>query len=328
MEDATLAANKSDIHAWRPRRIFDSATILSVRCRTPFLVAFTLANCSSPGQIAENEWTPAPSPDLGVVVARVGQVPIFAKQIEAQAKKASIPLRAALEDLVASSLLAEATRQRGHAIASASDPDVQSALVQRLLEKELEPKIRLESIPDSDLRPWYERVRDTFVHPRLVEIGVLAVYTGAPMPKESREPREQTARELAQFLKGHPAKTLDEFSALARDTSWEGRHVVFKHMFQGTDKPLSEAVGAEVSKLRAPGDTTPLVVDIDGAFIARYIGERPPENITFEQARGKLAAGVYEHWRRQQFLEYTTKLARLHRVETHFDRLPSDEQGL
>jgi hypothetical protein len=310
------------------RGIFDSATILPVRCRTPLLVALTLANCSSPRQIAEHEWTPAPSPDLGALVARVGQVPIFAKQVEAKAKKIGLPARAALEDLIASSLLAEAARDRGLTLAGDSDPDVQSALVQRLLEKELEPNIRLESIPDSDLRPLYERVRDTFVHPRLVEIGVLAVYTGAPMPKEFREEREQTAKELAQFLKSHPAKTLDEFSALARDPNWAGQHVVYKHMLQGADKPLSEAVGAEVSKLRAPGDTAPLVVDIDGGFIARYIGERPPENVTFEQARGKLSAGFYEHWRRQQFLEYTTKLARLHRVEMHLDRLPRDEQGL
>ncbi len=299
-----------------------------MRRRTPLLVALAFANCSSPRQIAESEWTPAPSPDLGAVVARVGQVPIFAKQVEAQAKKIGIPVRSALQDLIDSNLLAEAARQRNYPIAGSSDPDVRSALVQRLLEKELEPNLRPESIPDSDLLPLYNRVRDTFVHPRLVEIGVLAVYTGAAMPEQFREPREQTAKELAQFLKSHPAKALDEFSALARDPKWSSRHVTFRHMLQGTDRPLSKAVGAEVSKLHAPGDTTPLVVDIDGGFIARYMGERPPENISFEQVRGKLAAGFFERWRRQQFLEYTIKLARLHRVETHLDRLPNNERGL
>jgi hypothetical protein len=299
-----------------------------VRRRTPLLVTLAFANCSSPRQIAETEWTPAPSPDLGVVVARVGQVPIFAKQVEAQAVEMGIPVRSALEALIDSNLLAEAARKRKYPIAGSSDPDVRSALVQRLLEKELEPNLRLESIPDSDLLPLYNRVRGTFVHPRLVEIAVLAVYTGAAMPKQFREQREQTAKELAQFLKSHPAKTLDDFSALARDPKWSSRHVTFRHMLQGTDKPLSRAVGAEVSKLHAPGDTTPLVVDIDGGFIARYIGDRPPENIGFEQVRGKLAAGFFERWRRQRFLEYTSKLARLHHVEMYPDRLPSNEQGL
>jgi hypothetical protein len=299
-----------------------------VRRRTPLLLALSLAHCSSPKQIAEQEWTPSPSADLGDVVARVGQVPIFARQVEAEAKRTGKPLRSVLEDRIADYLLTEYARLHGHASATASDPDVQSALVQRLLEKELEPNLRPEATPDSDLRPLYERGRESFVHSRLVEIGLLAVYTGAPMAKEDREPREQTARELALYLKAHPPKTLEDFTAIANDPAWSSRKVVFTRMIQGIDQPLSKAVGTEVGKLHTPGDTTPLVVYEDGGFIARYISERPAENITFEQARGKLLAGSYEHWRRQQFLEFTTKLARMHHVEMHADRLPRDEQGL
>ena len=270
---------------------------------------------------------PVASADLGVVVARVGQVPIFARQIEAEAKRSGKTAASALADLIAANLLAEQARERGFTLPSTADHDVQSALVQRLLEKELEPTMRPEAIPDADLRPLYEKARDAFVHSRLVEIGFLAVYTGAPMRKEDREPREQTGRELATYLKNHPAETLDEFLAVASDPAWASRNVVFKRVFQSTNMPLSEAVGAEVSKLHAPGDTTPLVVDEDGSFIARYISERPAENISFEQAREKLQAGFYDHWRRQHFLDFTSKLARLHRVETHPDRLPRDEQG-
>jgi hypothetical protein len=68
-------------------------------------------------------------------------------------------------------------------------------------------------------------------------------------------------------------------------------------------------------------------VDEDGGFIARYISERPAESVTFEQARDKLLAGFYEHWRSQRFLQFTSNLARLHRVEAYPDRLPRDEQG-
>jgi hypothetical protein len=310
------------------RPILDSATIRSVRRRTLLFLAFSIATCSSPRQTAEHEWTPLPSADLGAVVARVGQVPIFAKQIEAEAKQTGQPAPAALENLIATNLLAELARKQGIPLASTADHDVQSALVQRLLEKELDPTMRPEAIPDGDLRPLYEKARDAFVHSRLVEIGFLAVYTGGRMGKEDREPREQTGRELARYLKNHPAKTLDEFAALANDPAWAKRQVVFKRVFQSTNKPLSEAVGAEVGKLHAPGDTTPLVVDESGSFIARYISERPAESIGFEQARGKLQAGFYAHWRRQHFLDFTSHLARLHRVETHADRLPRDDQGL
>lgn len=308
------------------RQIFDSATIVPVRYCTLLLVVFSLAPCSSPRQTAEHDWLPLPSADLGAVVARVGQVPIFARQIEAEAKRSGKHARDALADLMANNLLAEYARQGGLTPASDSDQDVQSALVQRLLEKELDPTLRPEAIPDNDLRPIYERARDAFVHSRLVEIGFLAVYTGATMEKEDRQPREQTGRELALYLKSHPAKTLAEFSALAKDPAWANRHIVFNRLFQGTDKPLPKAIGAEVGKLRTPGDTTPLVVDEDGSFIARYISERQAENVSFEQARGKLQTGIYEHWRRQHFLDFTNKLEQSHRVEMHPDRLPRDEQ--
>ena len=287
-----------------------------------------VANCSSSRQFAENDWIPVPPPDLGDIVARVGLVPIFAKQIEAEAKRTGKVGREALDDLIASNLLAECARREGFAFMNGTDPDVKSAMVQRLIEREIEPNLSREATPDSALRPLYDRARESFVHPRLVEIGVLAIYTGALMKKDMREVREQTAKELATFLRSHPPKTLDEFSAVARDPVWSARNVVFARMFQSPDSPLSKAVGTEVAKLQTLGDTTRLVIDKAGAFIARYISERPPENITFEQARDKLLAGFYEHWRSQQFLEFTTRLAQLHRVETHFDRLTTNEQGL
>ena len=298
-----------------------------MRLRAFTLTALALTHCSSDRQTSEQAWTPVASTDLGPVVAKVGTVPIYAKQIEAEARKSELSPRDALDRLIENNLLAEVARSRGVLLPSSADHEVGSAMVQRLLERELEPNLRPEVVPDADLQPLYEKLKDRFVHPRLVEIGFLAVYTGAPMQKEDREPREQTARELARYLKSHPAKTLEEFSNLARDTTWSSRHVVFRRIFQSPDKPLSPAVGKEVSQLRAPGDTTPLVVDEDGGFIARYISERPPENITLKQARGELLPPFFEQWRRQQFLDFTSKRAALHHVETYPDRLSRNDQG-
>ncbi|HEY5282466.1 MAG TPA: hypothetical protein VIM14_06730, partial [Polyangia bacterium] len=266
--------------------------------------------------------------DLGAVIARIGSVPIFAKQVEAEAKRTGKSNRLALEDLIAADLLAEHAKRAGFTLADSKDQDIQNALVQRLIERDVEPNLLPTSTPDSALRPLWERARDTFVHPRLVEVGVLGVFTGAEMEKEERKEREQTAKELAAFVRSHPAPTLEDFAAFAHDPAWSARHVVFRRMLQGLDTPLSKAVGTEVAKLRTSGDTTPLVVDKNGGFIARYVDEQPPGNITFEQVRGKLLAGFYEHWRLEQFLDYTSKFARLHRVETHFDRLSTNEHGL
>jgi hypothetical protein len=287
-----------------------------------------IGSCSSPRQQANTEWTPQPASDLGAAVAKVGGVPIFASQVLAEAKQTGKSARAALEALVELNLLAGCARGVGERPADSSNADVKSALVQRLLEKEMEPTLRPEAIPDSALRPLYERFRDGFVHPRLVEIGVLAIYTGSRMADSPRKERAETAKDLSAFLEKHPPKTLDEVAALASETSWSQKHVVFARFFQGLDRPLSKFVGIEVAKLHAAGETTPMVADEDGFFIARYIGERPPENVSFEQARDGLRAGYAQNWPKQRFLDFSGQLLRRHKVEAHFDLLTGNDQGL
>jgi len=289
-----------------------------------FSVLFVAA-CSS--RSANEQWTLVPAPDLGEIVATVAGTPVFAKQVAAKAKATNKSVRQALDEIAETLLLAELARQRGSRLSFSDDSDVRSAMAQRLLERELEPNLRRETLPDSALRPIYEKTRDHFVHSRLVEVAVLAVYTGPPMQKADRDPREQTARDLAAFLKREPPKTLEAFEDVARAPEWKDRHVTLRRFQQSLDSPLSASVGLEVAKLRGPGDTTPLVIDQDGGFIARYISEGPPENIGFAEARGTLVDMFYEKLRQQQFIEFTGKLGQLHRVQAHFDRLSTNEQG-
>lgn len=265
------------------------------------------------------------APDLGVVVARVGQVPIFGSQVLAKARRTGKPVREALADVVTLHLLAERARQDGHRPAADTEREVESVLVQRLLEQELEPRLRREAVPDSVLRPLYERAKDTFVHSRLVEIGLLAVYTGARMKTEPRNERMAAARDLAAYLQAHPPPSLDAFAAIARNPAWSSRHVVYDRFLQSVNRPLSEAVGRQIAKLQAEGEMTHLLSDDDGFYVARYIDERPGESISFEQARPRLLDGYLKHWRQQQFREYTDRLLRAHKVVAFFERL--NQQG-
>ena len=233
----------------------------------------------------------------------------------------------ALDSLIASSLLAERARQAGWRPAPSFDAEVESALVQRLLERELEPTLRPEAMPDSVLRPLYERAKAAFVHPRLVEVGMLAIYTGARMPREPQEQRAQSARALASWLKSHPPATLDDFAAIARDPTWSSRYVIYDRFLQSPDAPLSRKVGEEMVKLRAAGEITGLLSDDDGFYIARYIGEKPPENVAFEQARVKLRDAYLDTWRQQRFTEFTARFWQEHRIDVHFERLSLNEQG-
>lgn len=292
----------------------------------PTLLVLGFAGCPSPSEVAHTAWTPTVPPDLGAVVAKIGDVPIYAEQVLGQARRDRKTPRQALQALVEMNLLAELAK-RDLRLPDSSDNEVKSALAARMLERNLESRTTPESMPDSVLRPLYEKALDLFVHPRLVEVGVLAIYTGDSMKEEPKAERAQTAKELTAALERHPAKSLDEFAGIAQDPRWSTRAVVYLRLIQGSDKPLSIKVGTEVQKLRATGDTTPMVNDPAGYFVARYISEKPPENISFEQARETLRAGSYEHWRKQQFLDYSSELLSHHKVEQHAELLSAMEQG-
>jgi hypothetical protein len=233
------------------------------------------------------------------------------------------PARDALADLIDFELLAgEAARVVG------DDPDLEDARnrasVQRMIERELEPKLAREAIPDSVLRELYNQAHSAFVHPRLVEVALLSVYTGARMKDEPRARAHETARALEAYLHTRAATTPEDFAAVAQEPGWRERRVKLARVWQAFDEPFSAEVGRAVASLRHAGDTTPLVTTESGYHIARYISERPPENITFEVARDRLRDQIAERWRQVQFLEYAQTAASAHTIEAFPERLASE----
>jgi hypothetical protein len=76
-------------------------------------------------------------------------------------------------------------------------------------------------------------------------------------------------------------------------------------------------VKEEILKLKAPGDTSALIEDQSGLFLATYAGEKPPENIPYAAVREKLIQGYFEHWRSQRLAQIMHKLSEGHRIEIH-----------
>jgi hypothetical protein len=229
--------------------------------------------------------------------------------------------REALSELISLHLLAERAHRENPFRPDWFDPELRSALAERLIEREVWPMVQQDSVPDQELRAIYQRAIDAFVHPRLVEAGFLVVFTGASMSPGSRAEREATAKALAAIVASRIIHGPEDFEAIANDPAWRDRHVTFRRTIQGPDQPFSGEVGAEVLKLKAPGDTTPLIQDTDGFFLATYAGEKPPVNQSFAEVRAQLRQRYYERWRVQRIEQLSREMAKGHRVEIHPQRL-------
>jgi len=288
-----------------------------VKFLLPLVLVLNGVGCTRRDQPPETPWVPEPTSDLGSVVARVGSIPIYARQVEAQVALAKSTPGEALGELISLHLLAENVHSENRFRPDWSDPELRSALAERLIERDFWPQVQRDSVPDQELRTVYQNAIDAFVHPRLVDAGFLIVFTGVRMKPRPRAERECTAKALAASLGLRRIAGPDDFEAIARDPFWSGRNVVFRRTVQGPDEPFSRTVGAEVLKLKAPGDTTPLIQDADGFFLATYAGEKPPVNQSFAEVREELRQRYYDHWRAQRLEQLARKLAEGHRVESH-----------
>jgi len=265
----------------------------------------------------------------GVVVARVGAVPITAEQLAAQMARApGLTVRQAVDQWITFEVLAQAAAGDPIAPTPEDVTERKRIEVERLVERELEPQLRPESIPDADVRALYERGKPRFVHGRLVQATVLCLFTGARMNAQRRAQVEANAKLLAAHLGSHPARTSAELEALAKEPAWAERRVTVTTVWQdeGASEPFPPVVGRALAALHHPGERTPLVGDETGYYIASYVAEEPPLSQSFEEVAPALRAQMYEPWRRQRFLRLTTDLAAGHEIEVFPDNLKLTER--
>jgi len=270
-----------------------------------------------------------PSADAGpgaLVVARAGDVPITAADVAAQMASSGTDRRRALEERIVFELLAqEAARHE----LPPDTPDQHAALVaveaQRLVERDIEPRLTRAAISDADVRALYERGRPRFVHGRLVETAVVHVFTGARMKAEPRARAEQNARLLRQALDDHPPRSLTDLEAFVQQKEWIDRKVGLTKVWQDVDgdQPFPPVVARALRPLSSPGALTPLVGDETGYYVAMYLAERPAENRSFADVAPGLRAEMYEPWRRQRFMLLATELTAGHDIEAYPDLLTS-----
>ncbi len=273
-------------------------------------------------------WAPRPTKDLGPEIARVGEQPIYAAEVEAQSRRYGLSPRAALTQLIEFALLAERARPYGGDASGAKDDGLTAdrLVVDRFLASEFEPTVVKDKIPEAELRQIYAKMEHAFVHGRLIEVALLSVYTGPLMKPEPRAQAKQTAEELADYVAKRSVirRAAEDFLEIAKDPAWHDRRVSYRRLVQGPTRrngPFGEVVGGALQQLHKPGDTSALIVDESGYHIARYIGEEPPRNLGFEQARDELVTNIYPHWKRQRFIDFTKVLGANHAIEIYPDRL-------
>jgi hypothetical protein len=281
-------------------------------------LALTLLVCACGGKASlpsgpEVNWTINPQPGDSVV-AQVAGMPILSSQVATHARATGLVPRAALDDLIRQELLVREARSRGYdrdrEVSLAQREEMVRAFVARDFgAQHADPSI----IPDSDLRPVYERGIEFFKHERQAR-----VWNVCTTPEQ--------ARAIYDDARAHPPQTSDAFQAIAKAQGSVAQDILVEENSRGYYEQWRKPLFAAIKKhgdLMPPAHLPELPFPCSD-HVAWTDEFRPPRNDSFEQARSEVAEKIWESWRRNAFGHWVGQMIHQHRIETHPELIPHE----
>ncbi len=234
---------------------------------------------------------------------------------------------AVLDDLIHRHTLVQQARAAGlH-----NDPDVREAinslLIAKLKEVELQPALAAAQVAEKEARAVYEAEKDTrYTEPASVRAAVLWFETRGQAPLAQRY--QQRLQKVCSLLSEDPAAAPagEGFGQMAIANS-EHRGTRFKGgdlgwLRPGTENDKVRAATAEiVQNLDLPGQLSEVVVREEGVFLVRLIDRRKARTKSFEQVRSQIKQKLLAGKRRIIEQQFEQRMCGGTVVTRHQDRL-------
>ena len=273
--------------------------------------------------------TPKPAGAVDVV-ARVGTAEIWDVDVALHAGAHGLTARAALDELIATELLAQEAARRG----LADDPDVAEVrdreAVRRLVDSWAATTAAEKAIPDADVQTVFKRsdVQIYLNHPEIREVTYIRVH----VKRVYQPPEVERLRVLAEEIHAAlvaakvttPEKMVEVAGPLAAKAGVKLETAPFSTMAGDKAAPVfRDATFA----LRGIGAFSPVTRTPWGWDIIMLTAITPPVATTFEQAADDIRHKMWPDWRRVKFLEWTHAFKQGVKIELHPEPLAPTASG-
>lgn len=220
----------------------------------------------------------------------------------------------ALERLTERAVLAAAARQAGVDRDPETAMQIESLLIARLQELELNPRLEAATVSDDEVRARYDSLRDTtYTRPAAVRVAVLWFNSRGQEPLEARyRPRLAQIREaVAAGAEAYPVSggfgSLSVGNTEHRPSRLKGGVLGWLDESPGQDGWRS-AVLELAAPLQSPGEMSEIVASKEGLFLVRLIERRAAEVQPFETVSAAIRRGLLNERRREMREEFRQAL--------------------
>lgn len=261
------------------------------------------------------------------VVARVGEARITIGDVEDAINQQSPFLRVRYRDpqelrtfvdgMIRFELLARAAERAE----VGDDPEVarvsKQNAVQQLIRRDFDERITPDSIPEADVREYYEANPGEFSRPELRRASHIQVASRDEAERLMTKVRAADARAFRELAREH---SLDPETRLRggdlRYFDSEGRSR------NSADPRVDEALATAAFALREVGDVSSDPVHVGERWsIVKLTGTRPAEHRTIEQAAPTIRLRLWRQRRQSELEGLVTRLREEANVQVHYDRL-------
>jgi parvulin-like peptidyl-prolyl isomerase len=257
----------------------------------------------------------------GPVVAQGGGVVITADELKARLDEQSPMIRARfttverkkefLDNMIRFELLAAAAEKNG----LANDPDVQltmkKVMVSKYYQKFFQDAEAAKSVPDADVKKYYDEHPDEFHRPLRVHAAHVLLKADAGSPERAK--KADAAKKLLAKLQADEKKNPSAFTAIARESSDDaatkatGGDLSFKSQDE-LEKAYGKDFAEAVLKLKDNETASAVVESPQGFHLVHVYGRQVEMNRSFDEAKPQIASRLSAQHRTKDFDDYVKKL--------------------
>lgn len=289
---------------------------------------------------SDEELSPADRARRAKVVAKIGDTRITVGDVEDEINQQSPFLRARyrepaklrefVQNMIRFQLLARAAQKRDYAENPAVVQSVKQNAVQQLIRTEFDERITPESLPEADVRAYYDSHEAEFHRDEMVRASHIVVASREEADRLLGELREGDARAFRQAAREHSIDT---------ETKLRGgdlRYFTREGQGQNTrDASVDSAIVEAAFGLREVGDVVRQPIQVgDNWSIIKLTGRRPAEHRSFEEAEQGIRLRLWRQRRQDAIEQFVTDLRQRHEPQIFEDRMapirldpPPEEEG-
>jgi peptidyl-prolyl cis-trans isomerase C len=211
-----------------------------------------------------------------------------------------------LDNLIRQEVLAAEAERQG----LDKDPDVRATLrkimVQKLVQKKFQPDPGAPpDVPEADLQKYYEDHKGEYVRPRRVRAQAIVLSFANPAEKAKKV---AVAKKALARIKAEEKKDPAVFNKVVAEVSEDAatKAAAGDLQFRSQDeleKAYSKALATAVFALK-PGETSGVIEGPSQVYVARFGGEQPDLNRTFDQVKVQIANKLSREKKTKEFDEW------------------------